>query len=682
MKQRVLERRQGEASRLAASALIAPSQYDLTHSVTVLPFVGEATAKSLSRLGISTIRDLLWHWPRAWKDLSHPAPIRSARINEPIVLEGTLADIHYSPRFGRRKARVTAQLVDAEGDSIPVIWFNQGYLRHALVEDQSFVFSGTPRWDWQKRRLYLPSPQRETERGVVPIYPETRGITSRLVRRLISHVLTSLDLPDPVQHSSWISLTEAVRTIHQPRSLREVARAQERLALDEFLLLAEFFSREEKQRHSLRAITVSPPVSALQALVRRLPFSLTNEQRRAAWNVIQRLQSAVPTQQLLQGDVGSGKTLVATLVSLSVLEAGSSVLWLAPTVGLSGQLARRIEQYLGSGKYRVEQATAQTKPSRSSKPRLIVGTHALLEYRTHDKQVGLVIVDEQHKFGVKQREQLLSPSRTGYQPHVLAMSATPIPRSLALAYADILPIESLRSKPHGSIVRTTIIPSSQRRSIFSAIQADIRAGRQVFVVVPRIESEDRGDGLQTRSLAEIAAEYQAQLPGVRFGIVHGKKSAKEQAEVLAQFEQGQTQVLVATTIVEVGIDIPNATVMVIESPELLGLAQLHQLRGRIGRGASPGQCFLTLSSNADPLLLARLERFAQTNDGFALAELDLQLRGPGDLMGELQAGAPQLRFADLSNTILLSTARKIVQSWQSKTPSMLDAWRTLHHRSL
>ncbi len=683
-------------------------------SVTTLPRVGPGVAAKLAHLGITTIRDLVFYWPRTWLDMSAITPIKSVPADQFALIRGRLHGIALEQRLGKRSVRVSATITDQAGDELAVLWFNQAYLAHTLVEGKEYLLAGTVRWDWHRKRWYLASPTREHQLGVVAIYPETEGLTSRYLRGLIAPLLPQLDLPDPLlpasstfeetaptadtskeipagkMSSTVLSLTNAVRTIHQPTTIAAALTAKARLAYDEHLLLQLGLAEQRQTTWQLAAPVIEPSIEAVRRLVASLPFTLTDAQRRAAWDLMQPLRANHQTQQLLQGDVGSGKTVVALLVALSVLEAGYHVTWLVPTQLLARQLHDRITAMLSKTKRRsilVMQGEAAAIPSQ---PTLFVGTHALLSRGPNRagstskvlsdssevreaRPIGLVVIDEQQRFGVAQRE-AAGNSQQALQPHVLTMTATPIPRSLALALLDEQSLVTLRGKPiHQRPVITRRV--SSRSEVFDHLAAATQRGEQAFVVVPRISGVT--DQLFDQSIDQVAAAYQRALPGAEIGVLHGQQETDEQALVLSRFANGEVAVVVATTVVEVGVDVPSATVMIIEQAEHFGLAQLHQLRGRVGRGTAQGSCYL-VSDVGDEQATARLDALLETNDGFVLAQKDLELRGPGELLGTLQSGLPQLKLASLDDTLAVQQARRQVAQWLADPPSQLEAWRRLY----
>lgn len=700
------------------------TQLNLSAPVTTLPRVGPSVATKLARLGIQTLRDLILYWPRTWLDMSVVTPIKAVQTDQFALIQGTLHDITLERRTGSRAVRVQATVRDEAGSELAVLWFGQAYLATSLVEGRSYFLAGTVKWDWHRKRRYLASPTRETGLGVVAIYSETEGLTSRFLRGLIQPLLVDLNLPDPLPQQAtpqispgvssdspgvYLRLTQAVQSIHHPTTFAEAFRAKERLAYDEHLLLQLGLARQRQKQLTTPAFSIPPSIDAIKRLVTSLPFTLTDAQRRAAWDLIQHLQSVHQTHQLLQGDVGSGKTVVALLVALSVLESGYHVTWMVPTQLLARQLHERIGQLLTKTKHQAVLVMQGEESVETRQPTLFVGTHALLSRgpaRAGDsspvstwpsqggevnspsssevppafstgrgRPVGLAIIDEQQRFGVVQREAART-SPHDRQPHVLTMTATPIPRSLALAILDEQSLVTLKGKPTHQLPIITKRARS-RAEVIEHLKGSTQRGEQAFVVVPRIDKQS--DRLFAQSIESVAASYRKGLPGVTLVVLHGQQSSDEQATILDQFSHGAIAILVATTVVEVGVDVPAATVMVIEEADRFGLAQLHQLRGRIGRGTGQGTCYL-LSDVRDEQIEARLGALLETNDGFVLAQRDLELRGPGELLGTLQAGLPDLKLASLDDTLMVEQARQQAEEWLKDLPKQLEAWLTLYQQ--
>ncbi len=651
-----------------------PRTCRLDQSVTELKGVGPAVAAKLARLNILTIRDLVTHWPRTWLDLTHPSDGASLVKDTRVVIDGTLTGIRVVHRTGRRKARVRAVLRCRSGKALPVVWFNQPYLGRSLRDGQDALLLGDLRWDWHEHCLVLSSPERFTRPEILAIYPETAGLSSRFLRSLLAFVIPRLALDDPLLSHASLGLLEAIGEIHQPSSMATLRQAEQRLALDEHVNLQLGIVRRRAIWEQRRSPQIQPSISELQQLAASLPFSLTDGQRRAAWEIIQELGNDRPMNRLLQGDVGTGKTIVGVLAAVSVVSARYSVAWLAPTRALATQLYARIRDTVASLGHQAALVLGGSRPDVSG-PAMLIGTHALLNEDRHADRIALVIVDEQHRFGVRQRMKLVGTA-SEHTPHLLSMTATPIPRSLALSLYGDIALSTLRERPMSQRPVTTVVVRPEDRSVtvLPLLARALGAGRQAFIVTPRIH-ENRGETLFSaiRSLEAIQAEYQAALPNYSFVTYHGEQSEEENEQIMSRFEAGDINVLVATSMIEVGIDIPNAALMIIEHAERFGLAQLHQLRGRVGRGKYPGVCIAM--PTASDTFSERLEHFRSTTDGFRLAEADLRERGPGSLAGHDQSGFLRLRFASLADTLMTEKALAIAEALTEAEPAALAGWQ-------
>ena len=641
--------------------------------------MGQTVAEKLDRIEIHTIRDLLFHWPRAWLDLTHPMAIAEIPRDQTAVIEGVLSELRYDPPMGKRRAKVSGIITDSEGGQIPVVWHNQPFLVRLLKNGQQLLFIGQAKWNWQDKCLQLSNPSRATERAVLPIYPETAGITSAFLRSLIAPLLNIMTCPNALDESQvdveQISFAQALRGMHAPVNILETQSARRRLALDELVHLQYQLLKRRETAVRLQAPVITPSISLLQQVVANLPFQLTPEQRRISWDIIQLLAASEPVRHVLQGDVGTGKTVVGLLVAISVLEAGYSVYWMAPTQLLARQLCSRLKILAGKTPFDFALVTSTEKPKDLGRPTLYVGTQALLNFTQSDTPPALVIVDEQHRFGVEQQQLLLAQGA-----HLLTMTATPIPRALLLTLYGNHTLSQLRFRPNTQTTTTltTAIHIERRQSAIDQLSAAIQRGEQGFVVVPRIDAGQDQRGTFP-SLQEVLRQYKIALPKARIEAFHGRLTGEQQQIVMNNFLSSTVDILVATTIIEVGLDVPNATVMLIEKADWFGLAQLHQLRGRVGRGSKPGSCMLIYDGESG-ILPERLAAFCRLSDGFALAELDLKLRGPGDLLGELQSGWNRLRLADPTDTVLAKAAQLLAESIQRKQPKSLSAWLEFYEK--
>lgn len=658
-------------------------------AVTYLHGVGPTAEKRLAALGIRAIKDLLWHLPFRYDDYRTLHRIASLRVGEVATVTGTI-DAIATRRSFRRRLTVTEALVSDDSGTLKVIWFNQPYLANTLRPGDRVMLSGKVTRRQQGIQLASPAyEKRDREETLhvgrlVPIYPTTAGLTERQLRYFISQALRLVqNLEDPMPETlckseSLLPLTQTLSWIHFPHDEHERDRALERLKFDELLFFQ--LQRLFAERHThLRPAPIIPfDKSAVQSFVHSLPFTLTSGQRRVAWDVIQDMTAQTPMYRLLEGEVGSGKTVVAAIAAANVLAAGLSVALMAPTEILARQhfltlmdLFKHAAFPLALHTHAFHEHAFQKKPQGESDrsltdPRFTIGTHALLEPSADLGNLGLVIVDEQHRFGVEQRRAFQQRS-SEMIPHFLSLTATPIPRTLALAIAGDLRISALRVLPKGrKPIRTQYLAPTDRESAYGHAIREAKSGRQIFIVAPLIEPSD---ALGVASATALFAEVTSMFAGLRVGLLHGKLPSKTKDAALLAFARHELDVLVATPVVEVGIDIPNASVMIIEGAERFGLAQLHQLRGRVGRGASASTCFL-LAGTETPLVKRRLHAVATTQDGFALAELDLSLRGPGDLVGTTQSGFLDFHFATLGDHGLMERARNAAEKLLTDDPTL------------
>ena len=674
-----------------------PPSTGLGAPVTSLPGISTAYAAKLRRMNIATIQDLLYHVPHRYDDYRSLKPINKLEYGEETTIVGTVWETR-SRRTRGGGTIIRSVIADASG-TIEAVWFNQPYLVRQLSSGRRIVLSG--KVDEYLGRLTLQSPTWEPlERELihtarlVPIYPLTRGISARWMRRLMKRVVDhwAPRVPDPVpeptrQRLGLMDMGTALRQIHFPDSLEAAQEARRRLSFDEFLLIQLGMLRQRQQWRTQPGIPLPRDQRLLDAFVGSLPFELTAAQQRCLEQIVADLSQPQPMSRLIQGDVGSGKTVVATAAMLLALAAGKQVALMAPTEILAEQHYRTVSQLLASapewdlgrsasvvlltgGLRRVERRQVYTALA-SGEADIVVGTHALIQKHVAFKDLGLVIVDEQHRFGVAQRAALRGKGGT---PHMLVMSATPIPRSLALTLYGDLDISVIDELPAGrKPVQTRWLLPRERERAYAFLRAQVEKGRQAFILFPLVKESEKVD-------AKAAVEEYERLktsifPDLRLGLLHGRLKSKEKDAIMARFQAGEIDILVSTSVVEVGIDVPNATVMMIEGADRFGLAQLHQFRGRVGRGEHQSYCLLlsdTVSPD-DPKTKAtweRLKAIEETQDGFVLAEKDLELRGPGDFFGLRQSGLPALRLASLSNVRILEQARAEAQTIFAQDPEL------------
>lgn len=632
--------------------------------------VGPKLTEKLDHLGLFSSEDLLYNFPRKWQDFRQLTPVKWAHLDEEGTFKGKLSDIKLERTKLKQMALVKATLTDESG-SIKVVWFNQGYLARMLRPNLPITLYG--KVEFRMRAKVLSSPIIVKEEKIVPVYSESAGIFSRVFERLILQILPVTSeisdwLPKEIKEKEdLIDLSEALHQIHQPSSFEALEAAKERLAFDELFLIALSMAKTKQEMRADPAVSISIDTDLLKQFTSKLPFTLTDAQKRSAWEIIQDLSKPHPMNRLLEGDVGSGKTVVAAMAALAMVKSGFQTAWLAPTEILAHQHYKNITALLEPFNVKTALVTGAIKHDHT-KSEIAIGTHALLQDNIHFPTLGLVIVDEQHRFGVAQRAAL----RTKHpkMPHLLSMTATPIPRTLALALYGDLDISIINEMPSNrQQVITKIIPPEARDDAYQFIRTEISSGRQCFVVCPLIDAGltksskvqlDMFEQEKRTAVAEYEKLSQKIFPDLRIGLLHGKLKSREKESIMTTFSKGELDIIVSTAVIEVGIDIPNATVMMIEGAERFGLAQLHQFRGRVGRGIHQSHCFLFADSWSENTKI-RLDAMEKTTDGFKLAEYDLKLRGPGELAGIKQSGLPDLKMASLTDIIMIRRARSSAQ---------------------
>lgn len=645
--------------------------------VKFLKGIGERRAEQLERLGIRTARDLLWHLPHRYVDASTVTPLVKAEVGQEVACVGRVVAKGVLPT--RRGLRIFHAVLRDDSGVLECVWPGQAFLDRSITVGQTLLVSGPVRF-YHGRQLaprefvVLADPESGGDADplaagkVLPVYPATEGLSHKTIRSLVDRHLDALIalsedvLPESVRRTAGLpELREALRAVHQPASAEEAERGRRRLAFDELLDLQLMLVRARavaKRQRSGVAFGLRRELTT--RLREHLPWPLTGDQQQALREIVADMTAPQRMHRLLMGDVGTGKTVVALFAMLLAVENDYQAALMAPTELLAEQHAQSLERLLAPLEIRPEllvgrQTAAEKAAVRarlaSGQARLAVGTHALMQESVSFRRLGLAVIDEQHRFGVEQRAALMGK---GAAPDVLLLTATPIPRSLALTLYGDLDVSTLRERPPGrGSVRTVLRTGGQRDRVLEFVREQCGTGRQAYVVLPVIEESERAD---LRAAGTMAQALAARWPELRVGLVHGRLKAEERDAVMRRFRAGELHVLVATTVIEVGIDVPNATIMLVEHPERFGLAQLHQLRGRIGRGAEESYCIL-LSDGPAP---DRLHAFAATGDGFRIAELDLEERGMGDLIGARQSGGFELRHARLpADTDLLGRARDL-----------------------
>ena len=642
--------------------------------------VGEKTAEQFALAGLFTVGDLIDFLPRAHEDFSEVVKIADVHPGK-MTIRARCEKVATRPV--RRGLRLTTATLADDSGKLQTIWFNQPYRETQLKSGDEFFFSGQFEFNYNKYQLSNPSVEKVSDMPVqtdrlLPVYRAVRGLKSQLVRKILAELRPLMTMlpetlpPEIVTSEKLLSRPDAVLGMHFPKTADDVARARERLAFEELfqLLLAAQFNKKENAKLTGWHIPFDQKIVA--EFVKELPFELTGAQRRAAWEIIQDFERKTPMNRLLQGDVGSGKTVVAGLAARQAAHAGFQTALMAPTEILAGQHAETLSKMLQPFGLTVALLTGSVKGAArkllyeqiaAGSVDVVVGTHALIQQSVQFHRLGFVAIDEQHRFGVAQRQELLKKSE--HMPHLLAMTATPIPRSLALTVYGELEVSVLNELPKGrKPIKTKLWSPNSSAQLYELIDAEITKGRQGYVICSLIDDNPDND------VKSVEAEYK-KLRGTvfkhrRIGLLHGKMKADEKDEVMAKFAAGDLDILVSTTVVEVGVDVPNATIMLIENADRFGLSQLHQLRGRVGRSSHQSYCYLVMSDSSKPS--QRLKEIERSNDGFYLAEVDLQLRGPGEIYGRSQHGALNLQIATLSDTKLIARAqrqaRRFVESGQ------------------
>ena len=643
-------------------------------------------AKKYAAIGIHSVAELIDYYPRRYDDYSHVLPITQIK---PGVVSIKAIIKQVKGRYVRRGMHITEAVASDESGSVRLVWFNQPYRAASVKANAEYYISG--QFELSFRQLSFMNPSMELVSNfpintarIVPIYSEIKGLKSIEVRRMMRSVAPLIELlPETlpkwlIDEQKLMSRGEALLAIHFPESSHQLDEAKRRLGFEEVfqLSLASLLNKNELAHE--KAIKIPFKESLARDFVSHLPFKLTDAQRKVTWRIYQDLELEQPMNRLLEGDVGSGKTVVATMAALMAMEQGFQVAFMAPTELLARQHADTIHQLLKPLGYadQVSLLVGSLKPAQKTEAhnrikvgdaRLIIGTHALIAEKVDMHNLGLVIVDEQHRFGVEQRRKL--QSKAGHALHVLNMTATPIPRSLALTLYGELDVSVIDTRPANRLpIITKIVSPNSRAQLYAKIDKELNGGRQIFVVCPLISES-------TFSKANKSAEkvYEELSKGPfkqrRVGILHGQMKPNEKNQIMADFVEQKLDILVATTVIEVGVDVPNATVMLIEDADHFGLAQIHQLRGRVGRSAHQGYCYLMMSDSKAPS--RRLRAVESSSDGFELAELDLEIRGPGAIYGTLQHGQLDLRIAKLTDVKLISAARQAAHEFLKKDENLL-----------
>ncbi len=672
----------------------------LDMSIKFLKGIGEHRAEALARLDIATAHDLLWHLPRRYIDASSVTPIVRLAVGAEAAAVGRVVAKGVLPT--RKGLRIFHAVLRDPSGAIECIWPGQAFLDRSIAVGQTLLVAGPVRFYHGRQmapREFIVLAEEGDNDGpdpiaagrVLPVYPATEGLSHKLIRGLIERHLDTLIalspelLPESLRvQFNLPTLPEALRAVHHPTSLAEAERGRRRLALDELFDLQIMLGRARfVAKRGRLGVAFENRRDLTSRLKESLPWPLTADQRRALKEIVGDMTSPDRMHRLLMGDVGTGKTVVALFAMLLAVENDYQAALMAPTELLAEQHNATLTSLLEPlgivpgllvGRLAAKDKERVRQQLSTGAMRIVVGTHALVQQTVAFSRLGLVVIDEQHRFGVEQRAALTSK---GVAPDVLLLSATPIPRSLALTRYGDLDLSVVKQRPPGrGTIRTVIREAKQRDKVLDFIEAECRAGRQAYVVLPVIEETEKADLLAAKTMADTLI---GRWPDVAVGLVHGKLKAADRDAVMRAFRAGEVSVLVATTVIEVGIDVPNATTMVIEHPERFGLAQLHQLRGRVGRGGQASHCILVSRYPAP-----RLKAFAATADGFRIAELDLEERRQGDLLGQRQSGTEDLRVARFpDDSDLLGTARELAKAVLDEDPGLAQTrHKTIKGRAL
>ncbi len=657
--------------------------------------VGPQYQKRLKRMGIKDVRQLIFHFPHRYDDFSNLIPISKAEEGGPFSFQARIIDIK-NIRTKYKRLNLTQAIISDDSGSLKVMWFNQPYLINTLKKNDLLCLSG--KIICKKGAKYLSSPAYEkiSDPGfqisdlkhtgrLIPVYPETEGLSSKWLRFIVRPILNELKnsisepLPEKIRkRHNLLPVQKAIWQIHFPDTLASAQEARKRFAFEEIFYISIWVLREKMKLAREKAISIPLKLNIIKDFTKSLPFILTDAQKKASWQILKDIEKSKPMNRLLEGEVGSGKTVVAVLAALNAVKNRYKVAFMAPTEILANQHFQEVSKLLKKFKIKVGLLTGKKKVD-ITKFDILIGTHALIQDKVKLKKLALVIIDEQHRFGVEQRAKLCKNKDT--IPHLLSMTATPIPRTLSLTIYGDLDLSILDELPKGrKKIITKVIPPQKRQETYDFIRKQVKEGRQVFVICPRIEpssiKNDEQGILNNHSWQDVKAVKEEHeklskdiFPDLKISMLHGKMKAEEKEKVMKEFKKKKIHILVSTSVVEVGVDVPNASVMVIEGAERFGLAQLHQFRGRVGRAEHQSFCFLFTDLSGKTINM-RLRALITCENGFELAEKDLMIRGAGDFSGARQWGIPDIAMSSLKDTLLVENARKAAKEILQEDPQL------------
>lgn len=684
---------------------------NLSTPIEKVPGIGPVFQRKIKKLGVKTIQDLVFHFPHRYEDFSNIIPIAKIKINQVCTVSGKIIEIKTTKTWKRRMF-ITHVIIEDKTGAIKAMWFNRPYLSKTLKKGDNIFLSG--KVVISDREIALSQPayekvypnQESTHTGrLVPVYPETEALSSRWLRYILKPILTQFKnqiietLPKKViKENNLMPIGKALWQVHFPDSYELAKKAQQRFSFEELLYIELFVLGERLKLAKESSISFPFDLDLTKRLVNSLPYKLTDAQRKSAFQILKDLEKPRPMNRLLEGDVGSGKTVVAAIAGLNVVKAGFQVAFMAPTEILAKQHFKGVADLLWDFKLNIGLLTGKQDQFRSKKLKnqvieisrekllekarngdidILIGTHALIQDTVKFGKLGLVILDEQHRFGVAQRARLCQgydgqSKQENLIPHLLSMTATPIPRTLTLTVFGDLDLSLIDELPKGrKKIITKIVNPKEREQTYQFIKKEVKKGRQIFVICPRIEANNNSSSwAEVKAVEEEYEKLSKQVfPDLRIAMLHGKMKTMEKERIMNDFKNKKIDILVSTSVIEVGIDMPNASVMMIEGAERFGLAQLHQFRGRVGRAGYQSYCFLFTTSSFNKTY-DRLNALVDSEDGFKLAEKDLEIRGPGDFTGTRQWGIPDLMMNSLKDIKLVEKTRQIAQKILDKDPEL------------